>query len=567
MGRRPEEADAAQQHVGVAQQLLWQLKNLMKGGGLQTLSRHVDLPDGSRVHVASVFGQDFVAIYPSVAAIAAAAKSELKVPAETRRVRTTKVPTTYLIGGKHAGLPAVWSEHGRVALPRGVATAGEVYRLSENGLVALGWLRYAGSSTQYVTWWGRSNTNSDDWGIQTTPFVYSHVAATLYTLVDAQLTAVPRPTFALLDPPEITLRVAYQQGRQFQTSPGGVARNVLKKLCIECTMSDFVGDSVLTITTADNITYTVVTDSIEDEVDRWIAANPDLTGCIPVDGGGAFVGPAIYTPASFTFEDSPSTIAIGGTAYLYIADGVYSAGDNWIVRTLTVAGFTELSMGGRLGTNTGSRISSTISDYVSPNGRWWASQTYAGGSLSQGGVFNPQFMWNTGYSPSRSDNGAPATFLHSANPQLAKFSSAGAIANNGVVASGFYPVYAPPYDAIATLYGLSGYTLLGSAAYDYYSERISPSGDAASWLAYPVGQDGPYVPVLWTSASGGLVDMDYPASAYDTSVSAIGNAGTIAVGYTTPDDSYDEERAIAWISGRYTVYGLNDDFRCCVKFA
>ena len=60
------DAEGAPPYVGAARTLLGQLKNRMQLGGLTQLSRMVVMPDGTRITVASRFGQDSITIVPPV---------------------------------------------------------------------------------------------------------------------------------------------------------------------------------------------------------------------------------------------------------------------------------------------------------------------------------------------------------------------------------------------------------------------------------------------------------------------------------------------------------------------
>lgn len=65
--RKRLSSEAAAPYMGVARKILGEMKERMEKGGLSQLVQTKDLPDGVRVMVASIFGQDTVSIFVPVA--------------------------------------------------------------------------------------------------------------------------------------------------------------------------------------------------------------------------------------------------------------------------------------------------------------------------------------------------------------------------------------------------------------------------------------------------------------------------------------------------------------------
>jgi hypothetical protein len=105
----PDEAAEAQRYIGIARTQLGITKNMMRLGGLQSLTRRVVLADGALVLTGSVMGQDFVRIVPSSANSAANRKRTQPLRQRRQIPRYGEYAWTRLADGpaKH-GHQAIW---------------------------------------------------------------------------------------------------------------------------------------------------------------------------------------------------------------------------------------------------------------------------------------------------------------------------------------------------------------------------------------------------------------------------------------------------------------------------
>jgi hypothetical protein len=146
----PAAAEAAAPYIGLARTILGQLKNRMQLGGIDHLSRTVNLPDGATIQVTSTNGRDTIRINAATVPTPTEEQTQEVEVSETKTVpqfptQKNEVNTEIVLSG---GFPATWwsANTGPLLTDAGVALSG----LSDSGDIGCGYNGFQ------ITRWSRT---------------------------------------------------------------------------------------------------------------------------------------------------------------------------------------------------------------------------------------------------------------------------------------------------------------------------------------------------------------------------------------------------------------------------